>query len=156
MVEHAAIRLHLMSIRNSIETSDSIYELDEFVVKCHARIEDEIVFPELKRLLQSSEQGRGLEQTLSRIEADHRLIQKISELIKSATEQGESGVLRKRIMLYCTTVESHNLAEESMIFPHWRNEQLLGAESKRIIDGFGRERYFRITGISEKLFDAIA
>jgi hypothetical protein len=52
MVEHAVIRLHVMSIRSSEKNSDSIYELDEFVIKCHARIEDEISFLRLRKAYQ--------------------------------------------------------------------------------------------------------
>jgi hemerythrin superfamily protein len=153
MVEHAAIRLRLNSIRASETNSDSIYDLDEFVIKCHARIEDDLVFPRLMEML-TSEGREELEKTLSRIEADHKLIQKISEQIKFATEKGDSEILRKRIMLYCTTVETHNLAEENLIFPYWKSEEKI--DTKKIIDEFGRDRYFKITGVSQKLFDTFA
>jgi hemerythrin superfamily protein len=150
MIEHATIRLHLRSIRDSEKGSDSIYDLDEFVTKCHARIEDELIFPRLKETLSSGD-NIEVEWNLSRIEADHKLIQKISDQIRAATENGDKEILRKRIMLYCTTVESHNLSEENLIFPYWDiHQEKLGA--KKIIDEFGHDRYFRITGISEKLF----
>jgi hemerythrin superfamily protein len=56
-------------------------------------------------------------------------------------------------MLYFTTVETHNLAEENLIFPYWKSDQK-ASSSKKIIDEFGRDRYFRATGASEKLFDS--
>jgi hemerythrin superfamily protein len=146
LVEHAANRLHLRFIRDSEKNSEFIYELDEFVVKCHARIEDELVFPKLRKTLTETNQ-EAVEKTLGRIEADHQLIQKISQQIRSATEKGEQEILRKRIMLYCTTLETHNLAEENLIFPHWNSEDEMDA--KGIIDEFGRDRYFRITGIQK-------
>ena len=77
--------------------------------------------------------------------------------IKVATVQVKIEALRKKILLYADTVESHSSSEKSLIFQFWHADETREDESiekaKKIIDEFGRERYFRITGISEKLFD---
>ena len=156
MVEHAALRLHFRFARET--NSNAIYQLEEFVRSCHARIEDELVFPKLKESI-----SRLLEETvtkdLSRLEADHRLIDKIGDQIKVRTVQGDEETLRKRILLYMNTVESHNAGEESLIFQHWNvseaEEHEVKSKAWDIIRAFGLNRYFAITGFSEKLVEMI-
>lgn len=150
MVEHAALRLHFRFARDV--NSDAIYEVEEFVRNCHARVEDEVIFPKLR------ESGNAkLEQVLSRLEADHKLIDTIGDQIKTRTAQGDVETLRKRISLYMSTVESHNSSEESLIFQYWKagEEQDAVSKARKIIEEFGLNRYFMITGISEKLLDAV-
>ncbi|MCL4517712.1 MAG: hemerythrin domain-containing protein [Thaumarchaeota archaeon] len=155
MVEHASLRLHFRFVRE--KSSDLIFEVEDFVRNCHAKVEDEVVFPRLKQMLASKEEQ--LVKVLSRIEADHKLIEMIGEQIKNSTAQAETEMLRKRIMLYANTVESHNSSEESLIFQYWKTTEEESREiiskAKNIIEQFGRERYFRITGISERLFDVV-
>jgi len=149
MMEHAALRLHFRFARNA--NSDSIYEVEEFVRKCHARVEDEVIFPILR------ESGNEkLEKVLSRLEADHKLIDTIGDQIKTRTAQGDGETLRKRVLLYMSTVESHNSSEESLIFQYWKaEEQDAASKARKIIEEFGLNGYFAITGISEKLLDAV-
>ena len=159
MVEHASIRLHIRSIRE--KESDSIFELDDFVRNCHAQVEDVIVFPKLKEMLSSRSEAGELVKSLSRLEADHKLIDKIAEQLKIATSHGDIDLVRKRIMLYVNTVEIHNSSEETVIFPYWKTtgeaeERKLGLEARKIIEEYGRDRYLKITGISEKLFELLA
>ncbi|MGI0078230.1 MAG: hemerythrin domain-containing protein [Nitrososphaerales archaeon] len=157
MMEHAALRLHIRFVRE--KNSDSIYEIEDFVRNCHAKIEDEIIFPKLKELL--APKGEQLVKALFRLEADHRLIEMIGEQINVKTAEGDLETLRKRTMLYADTLESHNSSEETLVFPFWEvsgprenSDALLKA--KKIIEEYGRDRYFRITGISQKLFDGFA
>ena len=155
MVEHASLRLHFRFMRE--KSSDLIYEAEDFVRNCHAKVEDELVFPRLNQILATKEVD--LVKALSRIEADHKLIEKIGDQIKNSTAQADTATLKKRIMLYANTVESHNSSEESLIFQHWQASEAESREimskAKEVIEQFGRDRYFRITGISERLFDKV-
>ena len=151
MVEHSALRLHFRFARESSD-SNSIYDLEEFVRKCHARIEDEIVFPKLQ-------EQTAPKQSLSRLEADHKLINTIGDQIKLRTSTGELDTLKKRVALYMTTVESHNSGEESLVFPYWNvsrtEEHELASKALRIIQEFGLNRYLELTGISQKLLERV-
>ena len=154
MIEHTSLRLHVRFVRE--KSTDSIYEVEDFVRNCHAKVEDEIIFPKLKQILASKDEQHV--KILSRLEADHRLIEMIGEQIKVATAQAETDTLRKRALLYANTLESHNSSEEEIIFPLWQSDQTkdeneIMSRTKKIIEEFGRDRYFRITGISERLFD---
>ena len=152
MIEHAALRLNFRFAKET--NSNAIFELEEFVRTCHARIEDELVFPKLKESL-SKPIPEKVRNDLSRLEADHRLIDKIGDQIKVQTIQGDVEILRKRILLYMNTVESHNYGEESLIFQHWNfsyaEERKIKSKAWEIIRLFGLGRYFAITGFSEEL-----
>jgi hemerythrin superfamily protein len=158
MAEHASVRLHVSQVKQG--STSSIYELDDFVRKCHARVEDEVIFPILERLFSSSGEEQ-LAKNLSRLEADHKLIDKIGDQLRAATVGGDEKLLEKRILLYANTVEVHNAGEEALAFPFWQDakdakEQAeIIARVKMIVDEFGRDRYFRITGISEKLLEQV-
>jgi hemerythrin superfamily protein len=152
MVEHASLRLQFRFARET--NSNAIYGIEEFVRTCHARIEDELVFPKLKESISQPLQEK-IRRDISRLEADHRLIDKIGDQIKVRTLQGDAETLRKRIMLYMNAVESHNSAEESLIFQYWNvsaaDEQEIKSKAWEIIRVFGLTRYFAITGFSEEL-----
>jgi hemerythrin superfamily protein len=156
MMEHAALRLHFRFARES--NSEAIYEIEEFVRKCHAKIEDEVVFPSLMNHLTSTGDDK-LRDVLLRLEADHKLIDTIGDQIKIRTAQGDVDTLRKRILLYMNTIESHNSSEESLIFQHWSakdaEEHDAVSNARKIIEEFGLNRYFAITGISEKLLNSV-
>ncbi len=156
MAEHAAMRLHFRFARET--NSETIFEAEEFVRNCHAKIEDEIVFPKLKESLDSSDKEK-LAQVLLRLEADHKLIDAIGDQIKLRTAQGDVETLRKRELLYMSTVESHNSSEESLIFQYWNKEEseerAAALRARKIIEEFGLNRYFVITGISEKLLNRV-
>lgn len=156
MVEHAALRLHFHFARE--KDFDAIYELEEFVRTCHARIEDELVFPKLKAWIPQSLKDT-LGKDLSRLEADHKLIEKIGDQIRARTVEGDAETLTKRILLYMNTVESHNAGEESLIFPYWKASETEECEAKsgawKVIQSFGLNRYFAITGFSGKLAETI-
>ncbi|MGI0092115.1 MAG: hemerythrin domain-containing protein [Nitrososphaerales archaeon] len=157
MAEHASLRVQLRSVREG--NSDPIFEVEDFVRNCHAKIEDEVIFPKLKEILSSpKEDGQQLVKALSRLEADHKLIDMIGEQIKVRTAEGDVEAMRKKVMLYADTLESHNSSEEALVFPFWTldgSESDLVQRAKRIIEEFGRDRYFRITGVSEKLFERV-
>lgn len=156
MIDHAALRLHFSFMRGT--NYDLIYDLEEFIRKCHARIEDEIVFPKMRAALKPQADNE-LVKALSRLEADHRLIDTIGEQIKLRTTQGDLEMLKKRSLLYMSTVESHNSSEESLIFQRWEpspeKENEAATQAKELIQEFGLNRYFRINGMSEKLLDRV-
>lgn len=151
MVEHAGLRVQLHYIKET--HSDSIYLVEDFLRNCHAKIEDEIVFPALLR-----SQG-DLKQVISRLEADHKLIDKIGDQIKLKTVEGDKEALMKRISLYADTLLSHNASEEALIFQRWNatgfEEGEVVARSLEIITDYGLDRYFSVTGISEKLLSMV-
>jgi hemerythrin superfamily protein len=150
MVEHVALRLRFHLATQS--ATESIYEVEDFVRNCHAKIEDEIVFPKLRDIPEAK-------QNLSRLEADHRMIDTIGDQIKLRTAQGELEILRKRISLYMNTIESHNASEESLVFPYWKvsdSEEIEATRRARsVIESFGLDRYLSITGISSKLLERV-
>jgi hemerythrin superfamily protein len=160
MVEHASLRLHFQFARKNNDWA-AIYEIEEFVRNCHAKIEDEEVFPTLRNMLKEEPDVESVVQTISRLEADHRLIDTIGEQIRQRTAQaGDPDTLRKRISLYATTVESHNSSEETLIFPYWRSDdeetnRISLDHSLKIIREFGLGRYFHVTGISERLLASV-
>ena len=157
MVEHASLRLHFHFARRTTNW-DSIYEVEEFVRGCHAKVEDEVVFPHLKEILSVPNRDDFLK-VISRLEADHKLIDTIGKQIRSRTAQGnDPETLRKRILLYATTVESHNSSEESLIFQFWQSgseDKWITEKAMEIIREFGLNRYFQVTGISEKLISSL-
>ena len=157
MAEHASLRLHFQYGRKT-GNWDSIYEVESFVRNCHARIEDELVFPKLGKFLET--QNSETLKVLSRLEADHKMIDTIGDQIKLRTTQGDTETLRKRILLYANIVESHNSSEESLIFQYWKNLSKDQQEDtipnmRKIIEEYGLNRYFQITGISGKLLDSM-
>jgi hemerythrin superfamily protein len=158
MVEHVSLRLHFQFARKTANW-DSIYEVEEFVRDCHARVEDEVVFPKLQESLKDPDRENHL-RNLSRLEADHRLIGTIGEQIRLRTEQGtDMETLRKRILLYATTVESHNASEESLNFTYLKesddNQNEVIPSAMKIVREYGLNRYFQLTGISEKLLELV-
>jgi hypothetical protein len=76
MVEHPALRLQFRFAKK--RNIDTIYKLEEFVRNCPARIEDEIVFPKLQSSIPQALRD-SVGKDLSRLEADHRLIEKIGD-----------------------------------------------------------------------------
>ncbi|MFI5421793.1 MAG: hemerythrin domain-containing protein [Nitrososphaerales archaeon] len=160
MVEHASLRLHFQFARKTANW-DAVYEVEEFVRHCHAKVEDDIVFPKLREMLRDKPEGELVLKNLSRLEADHRLIETIGDQIRQRTIQGgDLDTLRKRVLLFATTVESHNSSEESLLFPYWKSEEKAAAnleaeQTLKIIREFGESRYFEVTGISEKLLGTL-
>jgi hemerythrin superfamily protein len=154
MVEHVSLRLRFRLMRE-LQNFDSIYGIEEFVRSCHARVEDEIVFPALRELLVAERRQEQVKNVLSRLEADHRMIDTIGDQIKLRTIQGDAPTLSKRISLYCTTVETHNTTEEVQLFPQWKasmeQEEEFRVKALEIIRQFGLNRYYELTGISEQL-----
>src|SRR5579875_1856254 len=116
MAEHATLRLHFKFFKELPE--DSIFEIDSFLIKCHSKVEDDIVFRMLEdKLLRTSSSNERLERIFKKIREDHMLLASFSDQIRSWTVEGENQLLKERLALYADTVLSHNSAEEVQIFP---------------------------------------
>jgi hemerythrin superfamily protein len=154
MVEHASLRLRFR-VMKEIQNYNSIYAIEEFVRSCHAKVEDDVVFPMLRLILESQGKQAVITNFLNRLGADHRLIDTIGEQIRLRTIEGKSDILEKRILLYCSTVETHNTSEETQIFSYWipdaAQEQDAVKRALKIIREFGISRYYDIMGFSEEL-----
>ena len=157
MIEHASLRIQFKFAREI--NSDRIFEIEDFVRNCHAKIEDEAVFPRLGELFDAKDE-KDAKLTLSRLQADHKMIGTIGDQLKQWTIQGDLETLKKRMILYINTVELHNNTEELSIFPSWdfneHEEKDASAKYRKIIHDFGLDKYFGVTGFSERLLDRVA
>jgi hemerythrin superfamily protein len=151
MVEHAALRLRFRSMKET-QNFNSIYSIEEFVRSCHAKVEDEVVFPALRDILEGQGKQQIIGDVLKRLEADHKLIDSIGDQVRLRTIEGDSQLLAKRILLYCSTVETHNTAEETQLFSYWKELENVKERTMNIIKSYGMNRYYEMTGISEELF----
>lgn len=154
MVEHASLRLHFRYFRDM--NSDLVFELEDFISKCHAKVEDEVVFPELTRLLPND---TDLAKKINQLIEDHKLLTGMGENMRVWAVEGPKELDTKRIGLYADTVMSHNSSEEYLVFPDWNMDAEHEAEANRkalaIIEEFGVDRYLKVTGISKPLLDSL-
>ena len=154
MVEHASLRLHFRYFREM--NSDLIFELEDFISKSHSKVEDEIVFP---RLTQLSPAEAELARKINRLIEDHELLAGLGENMRVWATEGPKELDVKRIGLYADTVMSHNASEEALVFPLWSTSAQYEAEAcknaRSLIEGFGLDRYLRVTGISKPLLDSL-
>jgi hemerythrin superfamily protein len=155
MAEHASLRVYFRHLRYL--NSDFLFELDDFVVNCHAKIEDEVIFPEMRKA--AGTENKNIETITRRMEEEHKVIQMLGNSIRIAVAEGSKDIDRGKIMLYADTLESHNSSEETLLFPTWRldSEQEAEAVSKavQIIRDFGLERYLRVTGLSQEFLSLL-
>ena len=67
MVEHASLRLHSQFAKKTVDWG-SIYDVEEFVRKSHAKVEDEWSFPvseTWRAMMKFSKRSQDLKQTTS-------------------------------------------------------------------------------------------
>ncbi len=155
MAEHASFRVYFRHLRYL--NSDFIFELDDFVTNCHARVEDEVVFPEMRK--SAGSENKDVETATKRMEEEHKLLQLLGNSIRVAVAEGGKDVDRGKVLLYIDTLESHNSSEETLLFKGWKGngEQEAQAVSgtMRIIHDFGVERYLKVTGFSQELLSSV-
>ncbi|MDP8024033.1 MAG: hypothetical protein RAK20_06175, partial [Conexivisphaerales archaeon] len=118
----------------------------DFVVNCHAKHEDEIVFP---TLMTKEQKDQEFVNYVRRISADHKLIATLGSNIERWMNEKNYEMLERRVPLYLKTLLEHNLNEEREIFARWKPEYAL--PFKHIINGFGIEKYKSITGASDEM-----
>jgi hemerythrin superfamily protein len=146
LFEHSVIRLkskELSEIKNAV---DGFIPLNDFVINCHAKHEDEIVFP---ILMKKEENDPEFVKYVKRISADHKLIATLGDNIERWINEKNFEMLERRIPLYFKTLLEHNLNEEKDIFVRWNPEY--AASFKHIIISFGTEKYRLITGASDEM-----
>jgi hemerythrin superfamily protein len=156
MVEHASLRIRLAELQYRREP-DFFIMINQFVLNCHAKVEDEAVFP---KITVSLAEGDELLHTIPKIEADHKLISTLGGNMQKWIKNGELPLFQRRVEVYSKTVVQHNAAEESLVFPYWgkvddEKKKSATRETKEIINRFGQDRYFEITGVSKHLFDRV-
>jgi len=156
-LEHAALRVHFGYFYQG--RAEKLYEVAEFVISCHARVEDAVVFPGLRQLLSRRGIGKGL-QALDRLSADHKMISTLYENLRKWTVEGEAELVSKRGLMFAQITQSHNTNEEILIFPYWsgldKEERSAALElTKSIIKEYGLERYYAVTGISSSAFEHV-
>lgn len=154
MIEHVSFRLQFQKLRNDKEI-DHFLTLHDFVLNCHAKVEDEALFP---RMWTIKGEGEELQKTARSLAADHKLIEKFGENMRHWLDEGNQELFKKRVETYISTVENHNSSEEKLIFPSWalveepeRWEAM--REAKSIIESYGLDKYMLVTGISREFFN---
>lgn len=137
--------------------SDFLFELDDFVANCHAKVEDEVVFPEMRAA--PTGESRAIETTTKRMGEEHKLLQMLGNNTRWLVAEG-NGLDKSKVMLYADTLESHNSSEETLLFPIWSSikaerEREATPRAMKILRDFGEERYLRVTGFSQRLLSSL-
>jgi hemerythrin superfamily protein len=146
LFEHSVIRI---LSRNPIEYWYTKFnDFNDFVINCHARHEDEIVFPKLI----AAYEDEDFRKTVMRVSADHRLIATLGGNISNWLAKGDHELLRTRIPLYLKVLLEHNSSEEQLLFKRWKTG--MGSSFRRIIQEFGVSRYMDITGASQQMIES--
>lgn len=101
MSEHAPLRIYFRHLRDM--RFDSFFELDDFVVNCHARMEDEALFP-------------TLDVPTKRLQTEHEVLKMLSNGIRVSMAEEKSELDKNKVALYADTLESHNTREEKTVF----------------------------------------
>lgn len=145
MSEHASLRIYFRHLRDM--RFDSFFELDDFVINCHARMEDEALFP-------------ALNVPTKRLQTEHEVLKMLSNGIRVSMAEEKSVLDKNKVALYADTLESHNTSEEKTVFKEWRQvskdkREEASAQALEIIRSFGLERYLRVTGFSSEFLSLL-
>jgi hemerythrin superfamily protein len=157
MAEHATLRVYFRHLRSL--NSDYLFEVDDFILGCHARIEDEVVFPALRSI--GGDKASTIASVTSKLEEEHRVLQMLSNKMRVQVAETAAQLDRDAIALYASTVESHNSAEETSVFRHWgdvnKEDQAQSADLvRKLISEFGTARYLRATCFSQEFLSLLA
>lgn len=158
MVEHSSIRL-LARCNSCIREMDNFVTFHKFIARCHARVEDEFVFPVLKKHFEGVD--KDFVMLVQRISSDHKLLDKLAGRIVEYGRSGNWKTYENRLGVYFRLLTYHNSWEEKALFPRWlkdisqdtRDEVI--EQAKKIIMRFGLDKYTEITGLSEEAFKLI-
>ena len=158
MVDHLSIRL-LARCRPLEISLDEFSNLHDFIVNCHAKIEDEIVFPVLREhYIGEYEEYAKLVEWIGN---DHKLLETLGNRTIEYGVDKDWENYRRRLNLYFKILVEHNHREEEEIFPKWLREidnvirSKCTEKAKRIIEGYGLEKYTKLTGFSKEAFEII-
>lgn len=152
MLEHAIIRLKSANLHRQ---DSSFEELNKFVVKWHANIEDEIYF---STLVEQLPDNSDLASSIKRISADHKLIQTLGENLEKWKGEGKVELFKERLALYVKLLREHNDLEEKTVFPHWKvlPSEIRNKTLRKTLESFTHgllEWYCSYTGISSDFLD---
>ncbi len=156
MIEHEAIR-HIskyLKIDSELDFSD----FHRYLKEVHIEIEERVVFPAIEGKLPESK-GEMIS-TIEKIKADHKLIDTLAKNIALWQEKNEIELINERFPLYLRLLRDHNLSEDRLIFPLWKELELREVRSsikdaESIIDSFGIKDYLNIIGLSPESFNYI-
>ena len=156
MAEHGSLRVYFRHLRSL--NSDFLFEVDDFVLGCHAKIEDDVIFPALGKV--GGDGATAIASTISRLEDEHKVLQMLSNQMRNKVAESGTQLDRDAIALYASTLESHNSTEETSIFKHWDDvDKRTQAESanmvRKIISEFGAARYLQVTGFSQEFLSLL-
>ncbi|HLH85538.1 MAG TPA: hypothetical protein VKU79_01575, partial [Thermoplasmataceae archaeon] len=95
---------------------------------------------------------------VKQIQADHKLLLKLSENLDRWIEKGDQSLIRERAPLYIRLLKDHNANEDKFVFRWWNpsdhsHENDVIREASSVIENFGVDRYLAITGASKELFE---
>lgn len=158
MMDHLSIRL-LVRCGLCVREVGEFAAFHDFVAGCHARIEDEAVFPMLKEYF--SEMDETFVKLVEWIGNDHKLLDTLAGNVIGYGRSGERETYEDRLNLYFKLLMEHNLREEAQLFPRWFKDLPQDVRTKatedarRIIMAFGLKKYTEITGLSEEAFKLI-
>lgn len=154
MLEHQSIR-HISKYLK-IESPQDFDEFHSYLKNVHIVVEENIVFP---NVLEKIPDGRkDVKLAVEQIKADHKLIDTLAGNLAKWVQSENTELIKERYPLYFRLLKDHNMNEDHLIFPWWKELELREYRSALkevvgIIDSFGRERYLHIMEISPDQFE---
>jgi hemerythrin superfamily protein len=158
IIDHISIRL-LAKCNPYIKSVDEFVSFHDFIVNCHAKIEDDIVFPALKNLYKGKYEE--FVKLIEWISNDHKLLDTLGNKVIEYGRAGRQENYRERLSLYFKILLEHNTREESQLFPNWFKEianttrTSCTKRARKIIENYGLEKYTKLTGFSSEAYKII-
>lgn len=158
--QHRALRGALRELGSLLESDRASFHLYmgslvEFLLKVHARLEDEQLFPALLKACRGTDYS-SFERMLGRLTADHRLLETLGKTIASRGRGFDQHLLRERFEQFGKILLEHNASEEKLyaeINARCGGEGVRGAletiDPQKIIEEFGRERYLEFMRLAD-------
>lgn len=153
--EHVAIFNHVKGINLSSQY-EAFLSLKDFLFRMHAMTEDLIFFP---RIISYRRMPEDIIEMVKRLEADHKLLDKLASNILSWKKNGKEKLVEDRLKLFFDTVIEHNRLEESDIFSRSEVQEYpesLEADTEiwEIMKKFGVSRYEEYVGVSDEFLSS--
>ncbi len=158
MFEHSSIRVVSREAKNDI-AFDFFTGFNDYLVNDHVAVEEKILFPVIVDNDWADRQEFA--KTVSRILADHKLIETLANNIIRWHESGNEDLYKRRMPDFFMILTDHNLSEEDQVFPRWKlvdETRRYGAirDAIELIQSTDENNYFDKTGISAELIKYIA
>lgn len=154
-MEHLAIR-HLKNAFDREFDMEHFQEFGLYLKECHIEIEEKLLFPVLQAY--GWDDSTEFNATANRILSDHRLIGTLSDNLLKWYNAGDRDLFARRLPLFFRLLLDHNNSEEENVFPRWLLLPALDLKNAKIeavntIESYGKTRYLKITGMSEKSYE---